>query len=80
MFPLALGCISTAPDAISKASIIRMKDLKVLEKARIGCLVNVACRFWKAFSWFSPQVQGVDCLVRSRRGRAMSEKEAMNFW
>ena len=47
---------------------MRVKGLEVLGKARTSCLVNVACRFWKAFSWSGLQVQGVDCLVRSRRG------------
>ena len=79
MFPLVLSCISTAPDAVSKASIIRVKSLEVLEKARTGCLVNVVCRFWKVFFWSGPQVQGVDCLVRSRREQAMLEKEGINF-
>ena len=57
---------------------MRVKGLEVSGKARTGCLVNVACRFWKAFSWSGSQVQGVDCLVRSRRGCAMLEQEGMN--
>ena len=77
---LALSCISTAPDAISKASIIRVNSLEVLEKARTSCLVNVVCRFQKAFSWSGPQVQGFDYLMRSRRRQAILEKEGMNFW
>ena len=80
MSPLVLSCIRTAPDAISKASIIRVKGLEVLGKARTSCLVNVACQLWNVVSWLGPQVQGFDCLVRSRRGQAMSKKEGMNFW
>ena len=76
----ALCCISTAPDAVSEASIMRVKDLEVLGKVRTSCLVNVACRLQKVFSWLGPQVQEVNCLVRSKRGHAMSEKEGMNFW
>ena len=79
MSPLVLSCISTAPDAVSKASVMRVKDLEVSGKARTGCLVNAVCRFWKAFSWSSPQAQRFVCLVRSRRGQAMLEKEGMNF-
>ena len=51
MSPLALSCISTAPDAVSKMSVIRVKGLEVSGKAKTGYLVNVACRFWKAVSW-----------------------------
>ena len=76
---LVLGYISTASDAISEASIMRVKGLKVLGNARTGCLVNAACRLRNAFSWSGPQVQGFDCLVRSRRGQAILKKEGMNF-
>ena len=79
MSPLVLSCIRTAPDAISKASVIKVKGLEVLEKARISCLVNVACRLQNVVSWLGPQVQGFGCLVRSKRGGAMSEKKGMNF-
>ena len=75
-----VGCIRTAPDAINEASIMRVKGLEVSGKSRTGCLVNMVCRFQKVFSWSGPQAQGVDCLVRSRRGQAMSKKEGMNFW
>ena len=56
MSSLVLGYISTASDAISEASIMRVKGLKVLGNARTGCLVNAACRLWNAFSWSGPQV------------------------
>ena len=79
MSPLALSCIGTAPDAISKALVMRVKGLEVSGKARTGCLVNMVCRLWKVVSWMGPQVQGFDCLVRSKRGWAMLEKEGMNF-
>ena len=79
MSPLVLSCISTAPDAVSKTSVMRVNGLEVLGKARTSCLVNMACRFQKKFSWLGPQTQGVNCLVRSRRGHAMLEKKGMNF-
>ena len=79
MSPLVLSYISTAPDAVSEASVMRMNGLEVLGKARTSCLVNMACRFRKEFSWLGPQTQGVDCLVRSRRGHVMLEKKGMNF-
>ena len=44
MSPLVLSCISTAPDAISKALVMRMKSLEVSGKARTGCLVKAVCR------------------------------------
>ena len=65
---LVLSCISTAPDAVSEASVMRVKALEVLEKARTSCLVNVVCRLQKAFSWLGSQIQGDGCLVRSKRG------------
>ena len=45
MSPIALCCISMVPDAISKASVMRVKDLEVLGKARTSCLVNIVWRF-----------------------------------
>ena len=33
----------------------------------------------KCFSWLGLQVHEVDCLVRSRKGQAMSKKEGMNL-
>ena len=45
MSPLVLSCISTAPDAVSEAFVMRVKGLEVSGKARIGCLVNTVCRF-----------------------------------
>ena len=80
MSSLLLSCIRTAPDAVNEASIMRMKSLEVSGKARTSCLMNVFCRLQNAVSWSGPQVQEFDCLVRSRRGWAMSEKEGMNFW
>ena len=59
---------------------MRVKGLEVSEKARTGCLVNAVCRLQNALSWLGPQVQGFNCLVRSRRGQAISEKKGMNFW
>ena len=50
MFSLVLSCISTAPDVVSEEFVMRVKGLEILEKARTSCLVNVACRFQKAFS------------------------------
>ena len=74
MSPLELSCINTALEAVSEASVMRVKGLEISGKARISCLVNVVYRFWKTFSWSGPQVQGFDCLVRSRRWQAMLEK------
>ena len=58
---------------------MKVKSLEVLGKARTGCLVNAVCRLQNMFSWSGPQVQGFDCLVRFRRGWAMSEKKGLNF-
>ena len=40
MSSFVLCCISMAPDAISEASVMRVKSLEVLGKVRTGCLVN----------------------------------------
>ena len=50
MSPLTLSYIRTAFDAVNKASVIRVKGLEVLGKARTGCLVNVFCRLQNAVS------------------------------
>ena len=79
MSPLELSCINTALEAVSEASVMRVKGLEISGKARTSCLVNMVCRLQKACFWSGLQVQGFDCSVRSRRGQAMLEKKGMNF-
>ena len=57
-----------APDAVSEASVMRVKGLEMSEKARTGYLVNTVWRFWNTFFWSDAQVQRLDCWMRSRRG------------